>query len=157
MAAQGRSREADQKRSRRKRKSRTTDFSDDSSSSSDSDSGPQNQVEAKEDEAALPNVQREPKIAKKNKKAKPESKPVEDEYEDEEEIDPLVKQQKMPAVEGFSSFYLRQITSELDEDLDKIRSAADFKDSSLPLLIHALGQGESLFSEEEKRRIMGLS
>ncbi|KAF2667045.1 hypothetical protein BT63DRAFT_458005 [Microthyrium microscopicum] len=55
----------------------------------------------------------------------------------------------------FDAFYLRKVTMELQEDLDKIRSAVDFKDSSLPILISALQQGSSLFSEAEKSRIMG--
>lgn len=54
----------------------------------------------------------------------------------------------------FTSWYLRQVTKELDEDLDKIRAASDFKDSSLPILINALQQGTSLFSKEEKQRIL---
>jgi ribosome assembly protein 3 len=44
---------------------------------------------------------------------------------------------------------------EFHEDLDKIRSSADFKDSSVPILVNALRQGQSLFSEEEKKGIMG--
>ena len=55
----------------------------------------------------------------------------------------------------FASFYLRRITEELADDLDKVRSANDFSESSLPILIHALQQGQSIFSEEEKRRVMG--
>lgn len=55
----------------------------------------------------------------------------------------------------FASFYLRRVTEELADDLDKIRSANDFSESSLPILIHALQQGQSIFSEEEKRRVMG--
>jgi ribosome assembly protein 3 len=43
---------------------------------------------------------------------------------------------------------------ELQDDLNKVRSAGDFKDSSLPILITALKQGESIFSPEEKVRIM---
>ena len=38
--------------------------------------------------------------------------------------------------------------------LDKVREAQDFKASSVPMLIHALKQGESLFSAEEKRRVV---
>ena len=55
----------------------------------------------------------------------------------------------------FASFYLRRITEELADELDKIRSANDFSEGSLPILIHALQQGQSIFSEEEKRRVMG--
>jgi ribosome assembly protein 3 len=43
---------------------------------------------------------------------------------------------------------------ELQDDLNKVRSAGDFKDSSLPMLITALKQGEAIFSKEEKTRIM---
>ena len=46
---------------------------------------------------------------------------------------------------------------ELEDDLDKIRSTEDFKESSLPILVSALRQGEVLFSEEEKRNIMSSS
>ena len=45
---------------------------------------------------------------------------------------------------------------ELEEDLDKVRSAGDFKDSSLPILISALRQGEVLFSDEEKNSITSI-
>jgi ribosome assembly protein 3 len=55
----------------------------------------------------------------------------------------------------FASFYLRRITEELADELDKIRSANDFSEGSLPILIHALQQGQSIFSEQEKRRVMG--
>ena len=54
----------------------------------------------------------------------------------------------------FASFYLRRITEELADELDKIRSANDFSEGSLPILIHALQQGQNIFSEEEKRRVM---
>ena len=57
--------------------------------------------------------------------------------------------------EDFNAIYLRKITTELADDLDKVREAQDFKTSSLPMLIHALRQGESLFSVEEKRRVVG--
>jgi ribosome assembly protein 3 len=46
---------------------------------------------------------------------------------------------------------------ELEEDLDKIRSAGDFNELSLPILISALRQGEVIFSDEEKRNIIGTS
>ena len=55
----------------------------------------------------------------------------------------------------FASFYLRRITEELADELDKIRSANDFSEGSLPILVHALQQGQNIFSEEEKRRVMG--
>jgi ribosome assembly protein 3 len=55
----------------------------------------------------------------------------------------------------FSTIYMKKITAELADDLDKVREAQDFTSRSLPMLIHALKQGESLFSMEEKRRVVG--
>lgn len=46
---------------------------------------------------------------------------------------------------------------EFHQDLDKIRSSADFKDNSVPILINALRQGAALFSEDEKKRVMETS
>lgn len=54
----------------------------------------------------------------------------------------------------FTSFYLQRVTTEFAEDLDKIRGADDFKGDALPILIEALKNGTSLFSEEEKRRVV---
>jgi ribosome assembly protein 3 len=59
--------------------------------------------------------------------------------------------------EEFESIYLRKVTAELADDLDKVREAKDFKSSSLPMLIHALKQGGSMYSAEEKRRFVGVA
>ncbi|KAF1950222.1 hypothetical protein CC80DRAFT_482921 [Byssothecium circinans] len=59
--------------------------------------------------------------------------------------------------EAFASIYLRKLTAELGDDLDKVREAKDFKSSSLPMLIHALRQGGSVFSGEEKRRVVSVA
>lgn len=56
--------------------------------------------------------------------------------------------------EEFNALYLRKIAAELADDLDKVREAQDFKASSVPMLVHALKQGGSLFSVEEKRRVV---
>lgn len=54
----------------------------------------------------------------------------------------------------FGQLYLRLLTSELASDLDAVRKAADFRDdSSLPLLVRALRQGEGCFGVEEKARV----
>ncbi|KAI4592470.1 hypothetical protein KJ359_011167 [Pestalotiopsis sp. 9143b] len=53
----------------------------------------------------------------------------------------------------FTSFYLQQATKEFAEDLDKARSADDFKGDALPLLIQALQQGTALFSSADQRRV----
>jgi ribosome assembly protein 3 len=59
------------------------------------------------------------------------------------------------AQEDFSAIYLRKVAAEFADDLDKVREAQDFKASSVPMLIHALKRGESLFSVEERRRVAG--
>ncbi|KAI0551896.1 ribosome-assembly protein 3-domain-containing protein [Xylaria curta] len=55
----------------------------------------------------------------------------------------------------FTSYYLQQSTKEFAEDLDKIRSADDFKTDALPMLIRSLQQGTSMFSAADQRRIIG--
>jgi hypothetical protein len=57
--------------------------------------------------------------------------------------------------EEFSALYLRKLAAEFADDLDKVREAPDFKASSVPMLVHALKQGESLFTVEERRRVVG--
>jgi ribosome assembly protein 3 len=92
-----------------------------------------------------------PSIKKSKKKSKPaadEDVPMTDAPE------PTTKKSKSPQ-EDFSAIYLRKIAAELADDLDKVREAQDFKANSVPMLIHALKQGESMFSAEEKRRVVG--
>lgn len=55
---------------------------------------------------------------------------------------------------AFTKFYMQRMTTEFSEDLDRLRSADDFKDDAIPLLINALQQGTSLFTIEEQRRIV---
>ena len=59
------------------------------------------------------------------------------------------------AQDDFGALYLRKIAAEFADDLDKVREAPDFKASSVPMLIHALKQGESLYSVEERKRVVG--
>ena len=55
----------------------------------------------------------------------------------------------------FEDFYLRQLTVEFANDLDKLRSAPDFKpDRSVPLLVRALQQGVDCFSVEDRARVV---
>lgn len=70
---------------------------------------------------------------------------------------PVSKKSKAPASsrEDFSAIYLRKIAAELVDDLDKVREAQDFKANSVPMLIHGLKQGESMYSANEKRRVVG--
>ncbi|KAL9598767.1 MAG: hypothetical protein Q9219_004264 [cf. Caloplaca sp. 3 TL-2023] len=57
--------------------------------------------------------------------------------------------------EDFESFYLKRVTAEFADDLDKLRNASDFNEESLPILIDALKGTAGVYSEEEKARIMG--
>lgn len=57
--------------------------------------------------------------------------------------------------EDFGAVYLRKVAAEFADDLDRVREAQDFKASSVPMLIHALKQGESLYTAEERRRVVG--
>ena len=66
----------------------------------------------------------------------------------------LPKDDSPEPAEDFTSIYLRKVTANLADDLDKVREASDFTNRSLPLLINALKQGESLYSAEERRRVV---
>lgn len=55
----------------------------------------------------------------------------------------------------FTSYYLQQSTKEFAEDLDKIRSADDFKGDAVGMLVKSLQQGTTLFSAADKKRILG--
>ena len=81
----------------------------------------------------------------------------EDVRQDEEK--PQGESETEPAPEpkqpDFDAWYLRLVTDEFASDLDKLRKAPDFKESSVPILIRALKQGAELFSEEEKKIVMG--
>ncbi|KAI1412684.1 ribosome-assembly protein 3-domain-containing protein [Hypoxylon sp. FL1857] len=54
----------------------------------------------------------------------------------------------------FTSYYLQQSTKEFAEDLDKIRSADDFKGDAVPMLIKSLQQGTTLFSAADQKRVV---
>lgn len=54
----------------------------------------------------------------------------------------------------FTKYYMHRATAEFADDLDRIRSADDFKDDALLVLVNALRQGMSLFSTEEQRRVV---
>jgi ribosome assembly protein 3 len=67
---------------------------------------------------------------------------------------PPVKAPKADNEQAFESFYLRQAAKEFSDDLDKLRSANDFKgQSSVELLVGALKQGGACFSKTERSRI----
>jgi len=60
---------------------------------------------------------------------------------------------EIEAEDAFTSFYLRQLTSDFAEDLDKIRSASDFRNSSVSMLVDALKQGRACFDRQERQGI----
>ncbi|CAK7241354.1 MAG: hypothetical protein STHCBS139747_002815 [Sporothrix thermara] len=73
--------------------------------------------------------------------------------------------------QAFQAFYLQHATAELAEDLDQLRTSADFvlpgqegasakngvtdTDNSLQVLIGALRQGTAMFSAEDQARVVG--
>jgi len=61
------------------------------------------------------------------------------------------------AEEKFQEYYMTYITREHADDLETLRSAPDFTDRSLPLLIRALRAGVNIFNKEEKATIVGLA
>ncbi|KAL8735553.1 MAG: hypothetical protein Q9166_000721 [cf. Caloplaca sp. 2 TL-2023] len=62
-----------------------------------------------------------------------------------------------PKETDFETFYLKQVTTEFADDLDKLRSASDFSEKSVPILIDALKGTARTYSEEEKAKAMGHS
>ncbi|KAH7346964.1 ribosome-assembly protein 3-domain-containing protein [Pyrenochaeta sp. MPI-SDFR-AT-0127] len=157
MAVHRTANEGERKRRSKKRKARL-----EVSSSSESDSDVETTKEAKraspvEETVRAASPAKETKSVKKEKK---KSKAAPEGDEDAIMMDAPVASSVKPksvskAEEEFSAVYLRKITTELADDLDKVREAQDFKASSVPMLIHALKQGESLFTGEEKRRVVG--
>ncbi|TIA45764.1 hypothetical protein D6C79_05479 [Aureobasidium pullulans] len=140
MPAVKRYAKADKPKRLRKRKARTEDSSDSSSSSesesSDSEPEPKKKTVVKT-KAKAKVVQRSPSRS---------SSPEEDQT-----IAPSGPQvAESEAEDAFTSFYLRQMTTEFAEDLDKIRSAGDFNDKSLGLLISALKQGRECFDRHDR-------
>ncbi|KAL8718891.1 MAG: hypothetical protein Q9225_004037 [Loekoesia sp. 1 TL-2023] len=60
-----------------------------------------------------------------------------------------------PEATDFESFYLKKVTAEFADDLDKLRAASDFNEKSLPILIDALKGTAGVYSEEDKAKVMG--
>lgn len=54
----------------------------------------------------------------------------------------------------FSATYLQRLTTELAEDIDKVRTADDFKADSIPFLVHALQQGSQQFTTADQKRVV---
>ncbi|KAI2602683.1 ribosome-assembly protein 3-domain-containing protein [Hypoxylon sp. NC1633] len=56
--------------------------------------------------------------------------------------------------QDFTTYYLQRSTLEFAEDLDRIRSADDFKGDAVAMLVKSLQQGTSLFSAVDQKRIL---
>ncbi|CAD0039607.1 MAG: Uncharacterized protein AUREO_007750 [Aureobasidium pullulans] len=145
MPAVKRYAKADKPKRLRKRKARTevSDSSDssDSSSSSESESS---DSEPEPKKKAVVKTKAKAKVVQRSPSRS--SSPEEDQT-----IAPSGPQVgESEAEDAFTSFYLRQMTTEFAEDLDKIRSAGDFNDKSLGLLISALKQGRECFDRHDR-------
>ncbi|KAI6885242.1 hypothetical protein KC318_g15731 [Hortaea werneckii] len=127
-----------EKKTRSKRKART-DVSSSSSSDSDSDSGNSNSTST-------------PKYKSTTAAKAPDSP---DSHADDSSVasEPVFTKKHINPDQAFEEFYLRQATKEFANDLDKLRSASDFKASSVPMLIDALKQGTVCFSREERAKV----
>ncbi|MCJ1250268.1 hypothetical protein MMC30_007494 [Trapelia coarctata] len=60
-----------------------------------------------------------------------------------------------PQHQDFPSFYLSSVTAAFADDIEKLRLASDFRDSSVPILIQALKEGAEIYGEEERGSWMG--
>ena len=63
------------------------------------------------------------------------------------------KPQPVDPEKAFEDFCLRQATKEFANDLDKLRSASDFREGSVLLLIKGLKQGTACFGRQERERV----
>ncbi|KAK4452042.1 ribosome-assembly protein 3-domain-containing protein [Podospora aff. communis PSN243] len=68
--------------------------------------------------------------------------------------DPQPRKTDKEVSSEFTSYYLERSTKEFAEDLDKVRTADDFKNDAISVLVDALQQGTAMFSPEEQRRVV---
>lgn len=123
----------------------------------------QQQISSSKDVGAAKEAARigkEPRTKKRKRKEKERSSLEEGATEDAASND-AVTEAAAPAKpkdinSEFDAFYLRQVTAEFGNDLEKLRQAPDFKDAFVPVLVKALRQGASLFSESEKKLVLGM-
>ncbi|KAI4664916.1 uncharacterized protein J4E79_003215 [Alternaria viburni] len=155
-----------EKKKRSKKRRTRTEVSSSSESDSDVSSVKSQKVAAVEEETKDVSPAPAPAPTKKEKKKKksktgsaPEAQPDQDVAMTDVPASPPPKQAaskaSQQAQDEFGALYLRKIAAEFADDLDKVREAPDFKASSVPMLIHALKQGESLYSVEERKRVVG--
>ncbi|KAI1512577.1 Rsa3 domain containing protein [Pyrenophora tritici-repentis] len=166
MAPQRGASNVEKKKRSKKRRTRTeVSSSSESDSDGSSEASRKAAVVEKDTKETSPTPSPVPtpaKKEKKKKKSKTTSANVEADQDVQMEDAPAPQSPAKPsskagkqAQDDFSAIYLRKVAAEFADDLDKVREAQDFKASSVPMLIHALKQGESLFSVEERRRVVG--
>jgi ribosome assembly protein 3 len=90
---------------------------------------------------------------------KTQSSTTQTRIDDEDSLSPQPRQiqerRPIDPDKAFEDFYLKQATKEFANDIDKLRSAPDFNESHVPVLIRALRQGTACFSREERVRVGG--
>jgi ribosome assembly protein 3 len=64
--------------------------------------------------------------------------------------------QNDPHATTYENYYLRKATAEFAGDIDKVRSASDFNDKSVAILIDAIRQGVTAIPLEERRRVASI-
>ena len=65
-----------------------------------------------------------------------------------------MSQSSPPPKEDFESSYMKMVTAEFADDIDRLRNAPDFTAQSVPVLIQALKQCSKCFSNDEKEKMM---
>lgn len=109
-------------------------------------------------------VQSAKKESVKSKAARPEQPQQLQPEQAEEPLSSFESTEVTPAAEPaldvptkpFTQTYLRLLTVQFSNDLDSLRRAADFKESSsVAILVNALKQGENLFTTVEKEIVLG--
>ena len=63
--------------------------------------------------------------------------------------------EKTDEPDDFEAWYLRAVTEQYANDLDKVRQAPDFKDSSVSILVKALRQGAEIYGKRDRDVVMG--
>lgn len=80
---------------------------------------------------------------------------TEPEEQDQKSNTPATPPKSTDPEKAFDDFYLKQATKEFSSDLDKLRSASDFNERSVPMIVAALKQGRACFSAEDRGRVGG--
>lgn len=140
-----------------------------SESSSDGEAAPRKRTKKSEDKSKAPKsnttaVQQSPRPTAQDSSSVPSrSSPTPDQGIESEQSNTVVESPsagspQVAATEDlFENWYLRAVTKQFANDLERLRSAPDFKDSSVPILIKALKQGAGLFDHKQRDRLIGIA